>query len=131
MKLSLTSLFIIALLLGGVSGCSSFKKPKGNFGLAPRRITIVTEPEGADVIQLQPLGQSSIKLGSTPINDLTVSVITNIKLKNMPFKETQELQKHANNAVVKITKEGYQPYLATIPTTANETSTIKIKLIEK
>lgn len=131
MRLSLSSLFIAAILLGCVSGCSNLSKPKGSFDLAPRRITIHTEPEGALVTQLRPLGQSSTKLGSTPIDDLTVTVMTNMKYSNMPFNETQELLKHANNAVVKITKDGYEPYIATISTKDNETSVLDVKLIEK
>jgi len=131
MRQSLTSLFIIAILLVGITGCSNLSKPKGSFDLAPRRITIHTEPAGADVVQLRPLGQPATRLGSTPIADLTVTVMTNMKYENMPFNETQKLLKHANNAVVKITKEGYEPYIATISTKKNETSILDVKLIEK
>jgi len=57
--------------------------------------------------------------------------MVNMKCKNMPFSETQKLLQHANNAVVKITKDGYKPYIATIETTAGETAVINVKLIKK
>ena len=129
-KKSISSIFVVALLFGSLLGCSSLNKPKGSFDLAPRRITIHTEPEGAEVIQLRPLGLPSIKLGNTPFNDLPVTVITNMKYKNIPFNETQKLLKHVNNVVVKITKDGYEPYTTTIPTTADKTVVIDVKLIE-
>jgi hypothetical protein len=131
MRLSLTSLFVLSILVGGVSGCSSLSKPKGTFDLVPRSITIHSEPEGAEVIQLRPLGQPSIKLGSTPIDDLTITVMTNMKYKNMPFGETQVLLKHANTAIVKITKDGYEPYTATIQTIEDDTAVLDVKLIAK
>ena len=129
MRKSISSIFVVALLFG-ILGCSSLNKPKGSLELAPRRITIHTEPENAEVIQLRPLGLPSIKLGNTPFNDLPVTVMTNMKYKNMPFNETQKLLKHANNVVVKITKDGYEPYTTTIPTTADKTVVIDVKLIE-
>jgi hypothetical protein len=127
MKTSLVPMVIVSLLVGVLSGCSIFNKSKGGFDLVPRRITIQTEPEGASVIQLRPLGMSSTELGNTPINNSTVSVMTNVNYKNMPFSETQELMKHANNVVVKISKEGFEPYVTTLQTSPFETSVLKVK----
>ena len=118
----ITLCFAISLL---TFGCN---QPKGSFDLAPRKITIITEPEGAEVLQKRPLGQSSTKLGTTPINELTVNVMTNIKYKNMPFNETQELLNHRNNVVVTIKKEGYKQYYGILSTKAGETSVHNIKL---
>jgi len=111
-----------------VSGCSSLNKPKGTFDLAPRRISIRTEPQGANVTQLHPLGQSPTELGSTPINDLTVAVMTNIKFNKLPLSDTQDLIRHANNVIVRITKDGYEPYMATIHTKAGKSAVLNIRL---
>jgi len=131
MRQSLISLLVLAIMLSGLSGCSSLNKPKSSFNLVTRRITVLTEPEGAEVIQLRPLGQPSIKLGNTPLNDLRVAVIVNLSLKNMPLSETQELIQHTNSAVVKIIKDGYQPYTAIIQTTADDTAILDVKLVAK
>jgi len=102
-----------------------------SFDLVTRKITVLTEPEDAEVIQLRPLGQPSIKLGNTPINDLPVAVIVNLSLKNMPLSETQELIQHTNSAVVQIIRDGYQPYTAIIQTSPNETAVLDVKLEPK
>ena len=114
-----------------ISGCNSMGKPKANFKLAQHRVTLNTQPEGADVVQRRPLGQSSSKLGKTPIMDLSVSVITDIKFKNMPFSETQQLMKHSGNVVVTITKEGYEPYHGTLRTNPSEATVHNIVLQPK
>ncbi len=48
-NLTITTVCIAITLLS--LGCN---QPKGSFNLAPRKITIRTEPEGAEVIQLRP-----------------------------------------------------------------------------
>lgn len=131
MRQSLISLLVLAVMLTGLSGCSSLNKPKSSFDLVTRKITVLTEPEDAEVIQLRPLGQPSIKLGNTPINDLPVAVIVNLSLKNMPLSETQELIQHTNSAVVQIIRDGYQPYTAIIQTSPNETAVLDVKLEPK
>ena len=102
--------------------------PKGKFDLSQRRVSIRTEPAGAKVTQLRPMGQASLDLGVTPLVDRPVMVMTKITMKNMPFHKAQELMDHANNLVVLITKEGYEPYRATFATSPDETTEQVIKL---
>lgn len=116
-------------ILGVVGGCSS--TPKANFDLSQRRVTIRTEPTTARVTQVRPLNQASLVLGVTPLVDRPVMVFTNIKMKSMPFKESQALLEHADNLVVLIEKDGYEPYRATIATRPNEVSEYSIQLTPK
>ncbi len=107
-----------ALIVSGVCGCKD--EPRATFKLAPRRITIHTQPEGAEVRQLRPLGQPSSLLGKTPIDDLSVAVMTEFTMNHMPFAEAENLMKHAGNVVVSIQKEGYENYYGTLRTDPNE-----------
>lgn len=115
-----------AMIFCGVSGCKD--KPRATFKLAPRRITIHTEPEGAEVTQLRPLGQPSTFLGKTPIDDLSVAVMTQFTMKHMPFGEAQDLMRHGGNVVVSIKKKGYETYRGTLRTDPNETVVHTISL---
>ncbi len=121
--------FLVAALLVVciLFGCHC-NKPKGSFKLAPRRITINTEPSGATIIQQRPLNQGYITLGKTPITDLSVSVITRIEMKNMPLTDAEELLKHSGNVVVTIEKEGYETYHGTLRTDPKETVVHNIDL---
>ncbi len=117
---------VMAACLVFAVGCSD--KPKGNFKLAPRRVTIVTEPAGATVTQLRPLGQPSVRLGVTPLHDQQVTVLTDIRMRHMPFGESQELLRHANSLVVRIDKDGYQAYQGAHPTQADQVNEYTIQL---
>jgi hypothetical protein len=130
MRQRLILLLVLAIMLSGLSGCNILNKPQSSFDLVARKITVLTEPVDAEVIQLRPLGQPSIKLGNTPINNLPVAVIVNVSLKNMPLAETQELFQHSNSVVVKIQKDGYEPHTAVIQTSPAETAVLKVKLKE-
>ena len=122
---NLAALFV----MGFLCGCSM--APKGHFDLSQRRVTIRTEPTAARVTQLRPLKQASLDLGVTPLVNRSVSVLTNIKMKNMPFNETQKLFEHRNNLVVLIEKDGYEPYRATLATRPNEIIEHSINLTPK
>lgn len=120
---------LATLVFSGASGCAN--KPRASFKLAPRRITIHTEPPGAEVTQLRPLGQTSSSLGKTPIDDLSVVVMTGITMKHMSFAEAENLMRHAGNVVVSIRKEGYEPYYGTLRTDPNQTVVHTIELQPK
>src|SRR5210317_382076 len=103
-------LVVVSACLWLASGCKT--SPKGSFSLERRQITIITEPEGATVTQTHPLGQPPTNLGISPLEDQPVAVIGRIKaMKNMPYDETQDLLKRVGNVIVKIEKDGYEPYL--------------------
>ena len=126
LRLATIALFMAVFGLGGCNG-----NPRGKFNLYNRQITILTEPEGATVIQLRPFDQSSMNLGKTPLADQTVSVIYDLKVKNMPFNEYQNTMRHVGNVVVKITKDGYEPYYGTLRVAEDETVVHTIKLQKK
>ena len=121
----LAALFVMGFLYG----CST--TPKANFDLSQRSVTIRTEPAAARVTQLRPLKQAPLDLGATPLVNRPVIVLTNIKMKNMPFNDGQKLLEHANNLVVLIEKDGYEPYRATLITKPNEIVEHSIKLTPK
>lgn len=121
----LAALFVMGFLYG----CSA--TPKGRFKLSHRSVTIRTEPAAARVMQLRPMGQAKLDLGETPLLNRRVTVITNIKMKNMPFDDAQKLLDHANNLVVLIEKDGYKPYRATLTTKPGEIVEHSIKLTPK
>ena len=131
MKATVIGVLCIGSLVTCLGGCKCLNKPKGNFSLTPRRITIRTEPAGATVTQIHPLDQPPTELGTTPINDATIAVITNPRFKNMPLDDAQELIRHAGHVVVKITKDGYEPYHGALRTTPSETSVHEITLLPK
>ncbi len=121
-------LIVVSTCLSLVSGCKT--APKGSLSLKRRQITIITEPEGATVTQTHPLGQPSTDLGVTPIEDQPVVVIARIDaMKNMPYHDTQDLMRRIGSVVVKIGRDGYEPYLGTLKTEAGKTTVHKIKLI--
>ena len=119
----------VLLVMGFLYGCST--TPKGRFNLSQRHVTIRTEPAAARVMQLRPMGQATLDLGETPLLNRRVTVLTNIKMKNMPFNEAQKLLDHANNLVVLIEKDGYKPYRATLITKPGEIVEHSIKLTPK
>ncbi len=125
----ITTLLSVLVVLALVYGCSS--KPRCNFKLSQRLVTIHTEPEGAQVIQLRPLNQASMDLGVTPLENRPVMVLTTITMKNMPFHDGQELMNHGNNLVILIQKEGYEPHRATIAMKADESTEYTAKLTPK
>ncbi len=120
---------ILLAVIWGVGGCNS--NPSGKFNLYNRRITILTEPAGASVTQLRPFDQPSMNLGKTPLEDQSVSVLYDLQVKNMSFGYYQNTMRHVGNVVVRIEKDGYEPYFGTLRVAEDETIVHEIKLIQK
>lgn len=113
-----------------ISGCSS--NPKGHFNIASRRVTILTDPEGATVTQINPFNQPSSSLGLSPIKDRSVMIVSKItRMKNMPYHETKKLMEQVDNVVVRIEKDGYETYKGTLKTNPKETVVHTIALQPK
>lgn len=124
------SALALALLAITLGGCSS--GPKVNWNFEPRRVTIITEPEGAMVTQIHPYCQGSYSLGLTPIQDRSVTVVTKItKMRNMSLYDAQKMYEQVDNVVVQIDKEGFERYYGTLRTDPKETLVHTIKLIPK
>lgn len=112
--------------------CRCASNPKCNFNIERRNITIITEPEGANVVQIKPLGQGSTTLGKTPIQEQPVVVIQKItKLQNMPYAEAETLYKHVGAVYVVIEKDGYVPYKGYLKTEPEKTTVHQITLQRK
>ena len=121
---------VVFLLIGlGLAGCSG--APRGKFNLRNRRITILTEPAGASVIQLRPFCQPAMNLGKTPLKDQSVSVVYDLTVKNMSFNDYQRTMQHVGNVVVRIDKDGYEPYYGALRVEEDETVIHEITLQEK
>lgn len=114
---------LLSLLLAGC--CAA---PSLDFVLEPRDVTIITEPSGAAVEQLQPLEQPSVTLGTTPLEGITVSVMNHVSMANLATPKTQELLRYAGTVVVRISKPGYQTFEGALRTDARRTVTHRIVL---
>ena len=120
------TILAIVSVMGLLGGCST--TPQAEFQLAQRYVTVITDPPGATVTQLRPLGQVPVELGITPLVNRPVRVITGIKMENMPFAQGQEILDHENNLVVLIEKAGYKSHRATFLTKPDETTEHSITL---
>jgi hypothetical protein len=98
-----------------MTGCAS---PKASFDIEQRTITIITEPAGAAVQQINPTGMPVTSLGVSPITEQPVVVVTTMKkIKNLPQQESLKMMRLAGgNVHVSITKEGYLPYTGFLKT---------------
>jgi len=122
----LKSLVVFSLLSLFLAGCCS--APTLNFVLEPRDVTIITEPAGAEVVQLQPLEQPSVTLGTTPLEGITVSVMNHVSMANLATPKTQELLRYAGTVVVRISKPGYQTFEGALRTDEHQVVTHRIVL---
>lgn len=123
--LNLLLVLTVAVMLS--AGCSS--NPKLKFSLQQRRVSITTDPPGAVVTQINPLDESQTPLGTTPLNDIPVIILKNIRsTKNYPISEIQRLLSHVGNVVIKIEKPGYEPSQHILRTEKDETIVHSITL---
>ncbi len=110
-------------------GCN--QNPKWNFNIDTRRITIETEPAGANVTQINFQGTPPTNLGTTPLENTPVVVITKLKkAKNLSYSQVEDLMRRVGTVFVRIEKPGYQTYSAPLSTEAGRTVSYKI-ILEK
>ena len=117
----LTALLTIALL----GSCASAEK-KEPYTFKPRKVTIITEPPGAQVMQYRPFGLKSEELGVTPIIALEVLILTNVD--QSAKVNWNEALDHAGNLVVLVRKDGYRARKMKLPVKGLDTNEFKIKL---
>jgi len=113
-------MLLVCCCAWAVTGCRI--TPDANYRLEWRKISVFSEPEGATVTQLYPFEPDSRELGKTPLHGRSVLVMTDVTFQGAPFSEAVALFKHANNAVVRIEKDGYEPARATIRTKPDDTA---------
>lgn len=110
-----------------ISGCSS--NPKFSFDFDTRRVTILTDPEGATITQINPVGQPSSSLGMSPLKERSVMIVSKItKAENLSYHMAKTLIEQVDNVVVQISKDGYETYRGTLKTDPQKTVVHTIKL---
>ncbi len=118
----------LAVVVSFMAGCS----PVHSVNLASERrfITIETIPPGATVYELNYENVPARRLGTTPMVNTPVTVVTNITRKqNMPQSKLAEINRRIGCVTVRIEKSGYQPYIGILNTERGRTVVHKIKLI--
>ncbi|MBT7164559.1 MAG: hypothetical protein HN904_17395 [Victivallales bacterium] len=106
----------LALLL--LAGCCG--APSLDFVLEPRQVTVRTVPAGAEVVQLQPLEQDAVVLGTSPLEAITVTVMDKVSFDNLVSPSIRELTRHAGTVVVRISKPGYEVFEGALRTDATQ-----------
>ena len=120
-------LLMMAAVTLFINGCSS--NPKFSFNTDTRRVTILTDPEGATITQINPVGQPSSSLGMSPLKERSVMIVSKItKAKKLPYHTTKALMEQVDNVVVQISKDGYETYKGTLKTDPQKTIVHTIKL---
>jgi hypothetical protein len=128
-RLNKRTVYIAAIvaLTALATGCKS--TPKANCTMVTRKVTITTEPPGATVYQIRIPDRATTKLGTSPVTDTPVMVITSFKMENMPPDKAEDIMRAAGgNLFVRIQKEGYQTYEGILSTKAGQTAAHNIKL---
>ncbi len=110
-------------------GCSS--NPQFNTKHETHHITVITEPAGAKVIQGHPVGQPSTLLGTSPVVDQPVVIISQVSMKNVNYTLMNDLKRRVGHVMVTISKEGYETYRGALKTTSEKTAEHKITLVPK
>ena len=106
-------------------GCAS--KNKQSYKVSGRVITLRTEPAGARVTQIAaPMGDP-VKLGTTPLVNQPVMVMTSMK-GTFSSPQAGQLMSQMNVAHVRIEKDGYQPYEGNLATDPKRVTEHVIKL---
>jgi hypothetical protein len=127
MNMGIKTFLLVTIAATLLSGCSS--TPKFSFDIDTRRVTILTDPEGATITQINPVGQPSSSLGMSPLRERSVVIVSKItKAKNLSFHTTKTLMEQVNNVVVRIEKDGYETYHGTLRTDPKETVVHSIAL---
>ncbi len=103
----LIAVVCVSVLMCAIAGCRTSRK--FSFKTTGMRVTILTEPAGAEVYQKLPLpGTSQRFIGSTPLENIVVQVVTSIKGDGMSPATFQSMTRQVGNLVVEIRKDGYK-----------------------
>ena len=119
-------IFILLSVLVVLSGCIGRTK----FSFQNRRVTIETTPAGARVYQVNSIDKNEIFLGTTPIREQPVRVLTDVRGKlSSTAVDWMTSQKQMLN--VRIEKTGYVSYEGNLATDPVKTTVHKISLDPK
>ncbi len=117
------ALLILLISLIGLTGCSSGPR----FSYENRKVSIITTPSGAKVYQLNSALRNETFLGTTPVIDQPVRILTEVRGElNPSLKDWMVSQVTMLN--VKIVKVGYREYEGNLATDSSKTSVHEIAL---
>jgi hypothetical protein len=117
------ALLLLVIVLIGLAGCSTGPK----FSYENRKVSIITSPPGAKVYQLNSTLRNETFLGTTPIIDQPVRILTEVRGElNPSLKDWMVSQITMLN--VKIVKDGYREYEGNLATHPSKTSVHEITL---
>jgi hypothetical protein len=112
--------------LAFAAGCGSQLR----YGQEMRKITIDSEPEGALVYQVNPVGNERIFLGTTPLKEQTVLVP--VRLESLGRATSEYAAKSQLQMVqVVIEKDGYKTFVSNLATVKDETMKHPVTLERK
>jgi len=89
-----------------------------NYTIEKRLISIETEPSGANVWQWGPVSQKSIWLGTTPLLEQSVAVLTSVD--GLGLEDMETVIPKLDRVQVKIQKDGFKEYNGNLRTSAEE-----------
>ena len=121
-----TALLISLALLIMLCGCSM--SPRYSF--EKRKVSIITQPNGAKVYQINSVYDHQTFIGTTPIMDQPVSILTEVRGSVTPV-VMDLMASQIEMLKVRIEKPGYEDYLGNLATDPEKTITHKIPLDRK
>ena len=107
-------IFSSIVLLTALTGC----QPR--FSFENRKISIITTPPGAEVYQINSAYRHDTFLGTTPIKNQPVSVLSRVKGR-LTSTDKDWFTSQINMINVRIEKEGYKTYRGNLATDPEET----------
>ncbi|MCF7956679.1 MAG: hypothetical protein K9M75_12825 [Phycisphaerae bacterium] len=120
------AIFILLSVLIVLSGCVS--GPKFSFQI--RRVTIETIPSGAKVYQINSIDKNEIFLGTTPIREQPVRVLTEVRGK-LSSTAIDWMTSQIQMLNIRIEKTGYVNYEGNLATDPGKTIVHKLSLDPK
>lgn len=119
-------IFILLSMLVLLSGCIGRTK----FSFENRRVTIETTPSGAKVYQVNSIDKNEIFLGTTPIREQPVRVLTEVRGK-LSSTAVDWMTSQIQMLNVRIEKTGYVSYEGNLATDPGKTINHKLSLDPK
>ena len=101
-------------------GCQSNHDHDSQWSTESRRISLATQPPGAHVWQIAAPSGSRVDLGTTPIVNQQVAVMTKYHGSFSDMATAQNTMSSLNQVRLRIEKPGYEPYDLTMSPTPNE-----------
>ena len=101
--LVVSALFLVSVV---AAGCKS----DFSYSVDTMQVSLETEPEGARVYQIAPFSSSRVFMGTTPIEGLTVTVLTKLEFRNLSMAAAGDLMTKLGKVEVVIEKAGYESF---------------------